>query len=157
MDDPLQPHSHEPNPDPPHGDPAFYLSFAEDSAWKVTPADLRQLPQTAVPGCFIISTGHGTSGPFTFGGVTLGDLIAAYSSEAWRDAEIVSADGFGCRIDAAEVLDPAVDRPILLATQVDGRPLRRQEGLIRLIVPAEKGDALRQVKWVRRVRVSGEQ
>lgn len=97
MHDPLRPHSHEPNPKPPDSDPAFTFSAPSGQEWLLTPADLATLPQTAVSDCFIVSTGHGTSGPFTFSGVTLGDLIAQYFGRTWEDAEIVSADGFGNR------------------------------------------------------------
>jgi hypothetical protein len=33
----------------------------------------------------------------------------------------------------------------------DGQKLTRRQGLVRLIVPREKDDALRQVKWVGRI------
>lgn len=152
--DPLQPHSHEPNPTPPGADPAFRLVVPGDANWLVTPADLATLPQTAVPDCTIVSTGHGTSGPFTFSGVTLGDLLAAYLAGSWRDAEILSADGFGNRVSAAEVQHGNSAPPILLATHIDGRPMTRREGLVRLIVPAERDDALRQVKWVGKITIN---
>ena len=45
------------------------------------------------------------------------------------------------------------ERPILLAHSIDGRPLTRAEGLVRLIVPAETDEALRQVKWVAEIRL----
>jgi hypothetical protein len=35
-----------------------------------------------------------------------------------------------------------------LALACDGKPLTRTQGLVRLIVPQEDDDALRQVKWV---------
>ena len=152
--DPLQPHSHEPNPTPPGPDPAFRLVVPGEANWLLTPADLATLPQTAVPDCTIVSTGHGTSGPFTFSGVTLGDLLAAYLAGPWRDAEILSADGFGNRVSAEEVQHGNSAPPILLATHIDGRPMTRREGLVRLIVPAERDDALRQVKWVGEVTIN---
>ena len=68
--------------------------------------------------------------------------------EEWEEAEVLSGDGFGNRVDAAEALDMGTERPILLATHVDGRPMTRGEGLVRLIVPPEVDDALRQVKWI---------
>lgn len=102
----------------------------------------------------IASTGHPPSGPFTFGGVRLVDLLHAHGideSGGWAFADVVSDDGFGTRIDARET--QAAARPILLATALDGTPLRRDQGLVRLIVPGETDDALRQVKWVARVEV----
>ena len=155
-DDPLQPHSHEPNPTPPGADAAFRLVVPGGASWLISPADLATLPQTAVSDCIIVSTGHGTSGPFTFGGVTLGALIAAYYGGLWHDAEIISADGFGNRVLAREVQQGESAPPILLATHIDGRPMMRQEGLVRLIVPSERDDALRQVKWVGKITINSQ-
>ena len=155
--DPLQPHSHDPNPEPPGDDPAFCLVVPSGVSWLLTPADLATLPQTAAADCYIVSTGHGSSGPFTFGGVTLDELIAAYYHYRWHDAEIVSRDGFGNRVSFTEAQPHSPLFPILLATQIDGRPMTREEGLVRLIVPTEVDDALRQVKWISRVTVNSEQ
>jgi DMSO/TMAO reductase YedYZ molybdopterin-dependent catalytic subunit len=117
----------------------------------LTPDDLARLPQTVVAACMIASTGHPASGPFTFSGVRLADLFAAQEIAAWQFADVVSGDGFGTRVHAPEAQTAAP--PILLATSIDGAPLRRDQGLVRLIVPAETGDALRQVKWVARIEV----
>ena len=151
--DPFRPHSHDPNPDPPNFDPSFRLVIPGGDEWLLTPLNLSTLPQTAVPGCYIVSTGHGTSGPFTFGGVTLAEFIDTYYRKQWREVEVVSADGFGNRVLAAEVQQNQLAPPILLATHIDGRPLTRQEGAVRLIVPAETDDALRQVKWISEIRI----
>ena len=152
--DSQQPHNHDPNPEPPGDDPAFHLLVPSGVSWLLTPADLATLPQTAVADCYIVSTGHGSSGPFTFGGVALGELIAAYYHDLWHDAEIVSGDGFGNRVKFAEAQPGNSMPPILIATEIDGRPMTRDEGLVRLIVPAERDDALRQVKWIRGVTVN---
>lgn len=119
----------------------------------LTPLDLAALPQTAVPDCYVVSTGHGTSGPFTFGGVTLAEFINAYYPKEWRRVEIVSADGFGNRVLAEEVQPDPSAPPILLAMHIDGQPLTREAGLVRLIVPTETDDALRQVKWISEIRI----
>ena len=108
---------------------------------------LQQLPTTTISDCFIVSTGHGTSGPFTFSGVTLHDFAQAHMSGPWSHLEIISGDGFGCRVWAAEA------KETLLAWGIDGRALTRREGCVRLIVPSEQDDALRQVKWVSEIRV----
>jgi DMSO/TMAO reductase YedYZ molybdopterin-dependent catalytic subunit len=108
---------------------------------------LQELPQTTVADCYIVSTEHGTSGPFAFTGVTLRDFAQVYVAGQWSQMEVVSGDGFGCRVWAAEAGEA------LLAWEIDGRPLTRREGLVRLIVPAERDDALRQVKWVGEVRI----
>ena len=95
---------------------------------------------------------------------------------AWRYIDLVSADGFGTRVtpadlsgegSAAHMADASAavgeittgdaahvgDRPILLAYTLDGAPLTREQGLVRLIVPSETDDALRQVKWLATIRI----
>lgn len=152
-EDPLRPHSHDPNPAPPSSDPAFYLRCASGSDRALLPSDLAELPFTTVDECYIVSTGHGTSGPFVFGGSRLGDLIARHcGSDGWTQVEVVSADGFGTRIGRSEIVEKS-KRPILLAYRIDGEILSREDGLVRLIVPSETDDALRQVKWVSEIRV----
>jgi hypothetical protein len=153
--DPLHPHRHDPNYEVPEGDGAFTLELPNGDARSITVADLRTLPYTELTNCYIVSTGHGTSGPFTFGGVRLIELLAAYlpASLVWKAVEVISGDGFGNRLYHAELSDPKDPYPPVLAHQKDGIPLTRADGLVRLIVPTERDDALRQVKWVARVRV----
>jgi DMSO/TMAO reductase YedYZ molybdopterin-dependent catalytic subunit len=181
-------HAHEPNLQSPAGDGDFVISTPGGGRQVVSPGDLQALPYTSVADCFIVSTGHGTSGPFTFGGVRLGDLIDAilsartgaepgertvadrgeyrsgYRGEgreedgtapqppAWQHVDLVSADGFGTRLTPAD-LAAAGDRPVLLAYRLDGTPLTRKQGLVRLIVPTETDDALRQVKWLATITI----
>lgn len=159
MDDPLQPHSHISNPHPPTADPTFALHLPEGRREIVTVAQLQTLPVTAVADCLIV-TDHGVNGPFTFTGVPLRDLLAHYLPEGseWQAVEIISADQFGTRLTAVELRQPAPAGPPLLAWGVNGygincRPLTRQEGLVRLVVPSERDNALRQVKWVDLIRV----
>ncbi len=147
----LHPHVHEPNPAPPSVDPTVTLVRPDGTRATITVDELRALPQHTADDCYIVSTGHGTSGPFRFTGVTLADLVAAYGVDAWAYADVVSADGFGTRVQRAEL--PAATRPIVLALACDGAPLTRAQGLVRLIVPHETDDALRQVKWVARIEV----
>jgi DMSO/TMAO reductase YedYZ molybdopterin-dependent catalytic subunit len=64
--------------------------------------------------------------------------------------EVVSVDGFGVRLSPAELES---DPRILLALAIDDRPLARDAGLVRLIVPSETTEALKQVKWVRTVEL----
>jgi DMSO/TMAO reductase YedYZ molybdopterin-dependent catalytic subunit len=148
--DPLRPHAHDPNFSPPSDDPAFDCFLPDGSLRRWDLAALRALPALTIPNCYIVSTGHGTSGPFAFTGALLRDLVRATLAlgAPWSQLEVRSADGFGTRVGAAELNDPALTRPILLAYAVDGRTLTRAEGLVRLIVPSESDDALRQVKWV---------
>lgn len=150
----LHAHVHEPNPDPPSASSDFTLHLPERSV-TITVADLAKLTQCEVDGCYIVSTGHGTSGPFRFSGVRLADFVSAYLPAGldWHSVDIVSADGFGNRVTAGELGEEEGERPILLATGIDGQPLSRAQGLVRLIVPGETDDALRQVKWIGSIHV----
>lgn len=153
--DPLRPHTHDPNPEPPSPDPSFVFVRPNDEEVLITVANLEQLPLTSIPNCYIVSTGHGTSGPFTFGGVTLLNFVQSQmlSSMPWSQVEIISADGFGNRVFLQELLKPDPAEPPLLSYTLDGQPMTRQQGLVRMIVPSEKDDALRQVKWVGKIIV----
>lgn len=153
--DPLQPHSHDPNLEPPSDDPSFTLSLPDGTDIKLTVDRLRDLPASTVSDCYIVSTGHGTSGPFAFTGVQLAVLIAAHDvpAERWSEVEVISADGFGTRLTAEGVCEPADAGPILLAYAVDGAPMTRRQGLVRLVDPSETDDALRQVKWIEQINV----
>lgn len=151
--DPLQPHSHDPNPDPPGDDASFVLTTPAGEQRRLTPHDLDRLPQLSLENCTIVSTGHGASGPFTFSGVLLRALIESVVQEEWTEAEIISGDGFGTRLSRDELEDSDLDGQIILATRIDRRPLTRQQGLVRLIVPTERDDALRQVKWIAQINI----
>lgn len=143
-------HGHNPNPSPPSDDPTLRL-ITPDGVQTVTLDRLRRLPVIELPPGIIHSTGHPASGPFVFAGVALGALIAALAPGEWSAAEVVSADGFGTRVARAEWAEG--ERPILLAHRRDGLPLTRREGLVRLIVPSETDEALRQVKWLSEIRL----
>ena len=147
-------HSHDPNPHPPPGD-ATIRFVAGEQEQPIDGAFLRTLPRTEIAGCFIVSTGHGASGPFTFGGVALRDLLAALLPPGfvWHYVDVVSGDGFGTRLTPEDLPIAADDRPVLLADTLDGAPLTRAAGLVRLIAPAETDDALKQVKWIVRIEV----
>ncbi len=143
-------HAHEPNLATPDGDGAFQVINAS-GAQRCTLDWLTQLRRVQMADCFIFSTGHSASGPFVFGGILLADLLTAVSvSLGWRYVDVVSADGFGARIHPADL---SVSRPPLLAFEIDGAPMTRKQGLVRLVVPTETDDALRQVKWIAEIRV----
>lgn len=158
-------HPHEPNPAPPTADATLILcavSGAHEVSVEhaISIETLRALPTTRYDDCYIVSTGHGTSGPFCFAGVHLRDLLAARDllHGNWAYVDVVSADGFGNRVQRSELLpdEGTADlAPILLAHTLDGAPLTREAGLVRLIVPTERDDALRQVKWVAHIYVVG--
>ena len=143
-------HPHEPNLATPAGDGRFGVRLSTGMALSFTVADLQRLPAVTVADCYIVSTGHGVSGPFRFTGVTVRDFLHAAlpAGVAWRHIDIVSADGFGTRLHPDDITQPPAGRPPLLAYTLDDAPLTRAQGLLRLIVPAEVDDALRQVKWV---------
>lgn len=165
--DPLAPHSHEPNPLPPSPDADLTVQFPDGTSRRIAAAALRSLDfaptdrvaerpasaeQVTLPNCYIVSTGHGASGPFAFTGLRLLDLVDLLWKGDWTQVEVVSGDGFGTRAQRRELTEPT-PRPIILAHTLDGRPLSRADGLVRLIVPSETDDALRQVKWVADVRI----
>ena len=153
--DPLNPHSHEPHPNPPSADPNFILQLPGQPNEQINPAMLVALPRTSLPQQMILSTGHPATGPFDFAGVTLLDFLRSrldLASPAFT-VEVVSGDGFGTRVRGVEVLTPDPAGPILLADSLDGGPMSRRQGLVRLLVPSEKDDALRQVKWIGEIRV----
>ena len=147
-----QPHAHDSNPTPPDDDASFEIVLS-DLRRRVTVEALRALPDHTLRGAVIASTGHPSSGPFDLSGVTLKTLIAAYAPGDWVAALVVSGDGFGTRVLADEWLGER-ERPILLAHTVDGGPLTRAAGLVRLIVPSEMDEALRQIKWVAEIRLA---
>jgi DMSO/TMAO reductase YedYZ molybdopterin-dependent catalytic subunit len=152
--DPLQPHSHEPNPEPPTPDPTLRLVMPQERQILVTVAELRdEFTAVTIDNCYIVSTGHGTSGPFAFTGVRLLDVVERHVQQSWSQLEVVSADGFGNRVLAAELHQPDPAGPILLAYALNSELLTREQGLVRMIVPSEKDDALRQVKWVDVIRI----
>src|SRR5262245_49195153 len=105
----LHPQSHEPNPNPPAADPILVLTRPDESLATMTVADLSELPQKSIEDCYIVSTGHGASGPFRFEGVTLVDLLSVYGVTTWSYADITSADGFGTRIYRSEIDYPAIE------------------------------------------------
>lgn len=148
----LQSHGHEPNPAPPSSDTTLQLVQPDGTQIVIAVANLVELPQQSIDDCYIVSTGHGTSGPFRFEGVTLANLLTAAGIAAWEHADVISADGFGTRIHRNEI-DIQSARPILLALACNGERLTREQGLVRLIVPSESDDALRQVKWVARIEL----
>ena len=150
----LHGHAHEPNPEPPSPDATLIVQKPDQVEVPIEVNHLQKLPLIQVDDCWIVSTGHGTSGPFIFGGARLLDLLDSLLDTVgtWQYATVISADGFGTRIQANE-LRTATLRPILLAYAMNGAALTRRQGLVRLIVPSETDDALRQVKWVSRIEI----
>jgi len=153
--DPLNPESREPNFIPPTADPSFYLYLPSGVEKQINTSDLQDYPRAFVPDCYIVSTGHGTSGPFLFSGVALFDLIEDNidSGANWNQLEVISADGFGTRIAYQELVDNDPAGPVIIADTRDDISMTRNQGLFRLIVPSERDDAIRQVKWISKIRI----
>jgi DMSO/TMAO reductase YedYZ molybdopterin-dependent catalytic subunit len=148
-------HAHDPNLVAPPGDGSFDVRLPAGQRVHLPLSYLRSLPSTTVGQCYIVSTGHGTSGPFVFGGVRLEVLLAhLLAGASWEVLDVISADGFGTRLTPGDL--QGAGQPILLAYDLDGTPLTRARGLVRLVVPSETDDALRQVKWVDRIEIQAE-
>jgi len=147
-------HSHDPNPEPPPGDATIAAHLPSGATEQLSVATLRALQYREIGDCYIVSTGHGTSGPFVFGGVTLADVLAhLLPGVGWQQVDVVSGDGFGTRLTPADLAGAPAGRPPLLAYMLDGAEMTRQAGLVRLVVPAETDDALKQVKWIARLEI----
>jgi hypothetical protein len=153
--DPLNPHIHDPNLLPPSNDPVFDLSLPDGQEVNIGVQTLQLLPRTTLTDCYIVSTGHGTTGPFAFSGVSLIGIIEQniYDPKSWNQVEVISGDGFGTRFLKQEILSQSPAKPIVIADTINRRPMTRNEGLVRLIVPGETDDALRQVKWIARINI----
>ena len=153
--DPLAPHSHDPNPAPPSPGAEILLKLPGRPDETLEAAALSEFPRTSLKQQMILSTGHPATGPFDFEGVTLLDLLQQKMSLSSPDfvVEVVSGDGFGTRVQGGELFTPDPGGPIMLTDKIDDEDMSREQGLIRLIVPSEKDDALRQVKWIGKIRV----
>lgn len=155
MEDPFQPHSHDNNPLPPDENTDISIFYNGELATRISLDELKtRFSQDGIP-TYLYTTDHGTHGPYHLDGVALGSLIRALlpPEAKWEEVEVVSADGFGNRVFAHELEPAEPEDPILLCYGSNGKPLKRAHGLIRLVVPSETDNALRQIKWVREIRV----
>lgn len=152
--DPLRPHAHVDNPDPPDADPTLYFVdlAGRETAVSLTSL-LRDYPQAMIP-AYTYTTDHGQHGPYRLAGVSLRAFLDHHGawSAAWQSVAVISADGFGNRVLRQELVAESGD-PLLLCTHIDGERLARRRGLVRLVAPSETENALRQVKWVRRIEL----
>jgi len=151
-------HAHDPNPAPPSVESAFCVQLPTGKTITCDVADLLKMATTTVANCTIVSTGHGTSGPFTFTGVRLRDFLDAIlpADQGWHTLDVISDDGFGTRLTRLDLAQEPTQHPALLAHKLDGQPLTRAKGLVRLIVPTETDDALRQVKWIAQIVINNQ-
>ena len=149
MNDPLRPHKHHNNTTPPEGNTNITINKPDGTSIEVSLEQLQNnYPLSIIP-AYTYVTDHGVHGPYRLEGVSLKDLLA--SMHDWSEVEVLSGDGFGNRITKAEVLDKG--DPIMLYFKTDNELLERKHGLIRLVVPAETDNALRQIKWVKTVNI----
>lgn len=89
-------------------------------------------------------------------GVALGDVLASAGVTLGKDLRgenlaqyvvVTAADGYEVVFSLPEVDPELTDNTILLAYQMDGRPLAEQEGPFRLVVPKDKKHA----RWIRQL------
>ena len=142
------PHSHESNPHPPSGDAALQVTGLGLGPLVFAVEELMDLPATEQADCYIVSTGHGTSGPFRFRGPTLSALAARCGIPDFKSVRVTGGDGFYTILTAQEIAESHPGCTAMLALVLDGEVLTREQGLVRLIVPTEREDALKQIKWV---------
>lgn len=142
------PRSHEPHPFPPSGNADLRVTGPDLKPLVFAVADLRRLPAIAQTDCFIVSTGHGASGPFRFEGPTLATLAFHCGITDFAGVRVAGGDGFFTLLTAPETTEARTGSTAMLALTRDGMALTREQGLVRLVVPTEKRDALKQIKWV---------
>ena len=152
--DPLQPPSHDTNLQPPDNNPSIRFIDPAGQQKSISLADLMADYEPTVIPAYTYMTDHGMHGPYKLEGVALLDLIEQEIGKngEWGEVEVISADGFGNRLYRPE-LSPEGEDPVLLCHRSNEEQLRRMQGLVRLVVPSETDNALRQVKWVREIRV----
>ena len=142
------PRSHIPHSHPPGKNPSLRITAPNLEPICVGIDALSALPALEQTDCYIVSTGHGTSGPFRFAGPTLAALASRCGIAEFESVRVTSGDRFFTILTAQEVALSHPGSAVMLALYLDGHPLSREQGLVRLIVPTEKRDALKQIKWV---------
>jgi len=151
--DPLRPHSHANNRTPPDDETTIELKVLNNETIQIDIEALQTKYAMSVIKSYTYQTDHGKHGPYKLEGVSLVDLINHHLPDdaAWAQAEVLSADGFGNRIYKQELIQS--EEPILLCFKSNDEALKRNQGLVRLVVPFETDNALRQVKWVRTINI----
>ncbi len=142
------PRSHIPHSHPPGKNPSLRITVPGMESICLGIDALSALPALEQTDCYIVSTGHGTSGPFRFAGPTLAALASRCGIAEFESVRVTSGDRFFTILTAQEVALSHPGSAVMLALYLDGHPLTREQGLVRLIVPTEKRDALKQIKWV---------
>ena len=101
-------------PTPPRRRPIRRSRCARPSTeWHLTPDVLRRLPHLNIPECYIVSTGHGTSGRFHVWRRAPAGALQVYAHESdWTQVEVVSATALAPGLAAPTW---AVNRPPVAA------------------------------------------
>jgi len=151
MSDPLKPHKHSNNTTAPKGNTNITINKTNGSSLDLSLEQLKtNYPQSVIP-AYTYVTDHGVHGPYRLEGVSLKDLITQENKNDWSEVEVLSADGFGNRISKEEIL--VETDPIMLYYKSNDKMLERKHGLVRLVVPTEIDNALRQIKWVKTINI----
>ena len=122
----------------------------DDKNYELKWADLAKLPRRDVKG----KTHDGAEA--TFSGVELREVLKLAGVKFGKEAKgahlksyllVEAADDYRVVFAMSELEPDMTDKVILLADKRDGKPLSKEEGNIRLVVPDEK----KQARWVRQV------
>lgn len=141
-----QPHRHDNNETPPDEKLDIWLELPQQKIC-VWPTYWPTYPRHELP-AYTYTTDHGRHGPYRLAGVSLKTIIHTHWTNPFAAVIVISADGFGNRITSQELWADG-GKQILLCDESNGRALPRTAGAIRLVVPRETDNALRQIKWVR--------
>ena len=124
----------------------------DDKTFELKAADLAKLPRRQIKG-----KTHGGEEAM-FAGVDLREILKLAGVKFGKDAKgahlnsflvVEAADNYRVVFAMSELEADLTDKVILLADLRDGKPLSKEEGSLRLVVPDEK----KQARWVRQVTV----
>ena len=123
------------------------LSIVQNGKQILSLSDLSSYPRLEVPGK-VIGDGKGYHGHLLLEGVPLMELLKrAGITPALDSALVISApDGYRSLISAGELLLNPLDRRIIIADRLDGRPIKA-DGKFKLVIP----DDLSADRWVKAV------
>lgn len=144
------PKKHHNNTTIPETSASIYLALVAEET-KLSLDDLKKNYPQSVIEAYTYVTNHGTFGPYRLEGVSLLDLIPESLTD-WSEIKVIGADGFSNTLTRAELSE--AKEPAMLYYLRDGQALEPQHGPIRLVVPTETDNAIRQIKWVQRVKCS---
>lgn len=144
------PKKHHNNTTIPETNSEIFLEFADGESTLSLEELKNKYPQSVIE-AYTYVTNHGVYGPYRLEGVSLLDLIPETFSN-WSEVEVISADNFANTLSKAELI--AAKEPAMLYYLSDGKSLDSKHGPIRLVVPSETDNAIRQIKWVKQIKYS---